>query len=294
MNNHDTPHWHSLTRADGEEVTMVRSYRRYEPGNVFGTVTTATSNTVWTSNTSSRNAGSGKAFVGANEEVLCWDVKKGELLSRWNDKDNRSAVTCISQCEVQPDLLAVGHQDGSIRIWDSLSGQIVVSFNAHRSAITNLQFDRDGSRLASGSRDTDIIIWNLISETAEFRLKGHKDQITGMAFLRTPKGSDGVDEEDEEERYLLSTSKDALVKIWDLSAQHCIETHVAQTSGECWALGMSPEGAGCITAGRDGELKVWSLDINALAELSSTVGESKSKMCCTVRASYNGRARIGR
>lgn len=254
---------------------MVRSYRRYEPGNVFGTVTTALSNTVWTPNPSSRNAGSGKAFVGANEEVLCWDVKKGELLSRWNDKDNRSAVTCISQCEVQPDLLAVGHQDGSIRIWDSLSGQIVVSFNAHRSAITHLQFDRDGSRLASGSRDTDIIIWNLLSETAEFRLKGHKDQITGMAFLRTSRAADSVDEENEEERYLLSTSKDALVKIWDLSAQHCIETHVAQSSGECWALGMSPEGTGCITAGRDGELKVWSLDIDALAELGGTVGETK-------------------
>ncbi|KAI5365889.1 Putative small-subunit processome, Utp12, WD40/YVTN repeat-like-containing domain superfamily [Septoria linicola] len=263
---------------------MVRSYRRYEPGQVFGTIATASSNTVWTADASSRNAGSGRAFVGANEEVLCWDVKKGELLSRWNDKDNKSVVTCVSQCEVQPDLFAVGHQDGSIRIWDALSGQIVVSFNVHRSAITQLQFDRDGSRLASGSRDTDIIIWNLLSETAEVRLKGHKDQITGIAFLRTPVSAaqeddevNGVAEQDVEERYLLSTSKDALIKIWDLSAQHCIETHVAQTSGECWALGMSPEGAGCITAGNDGELKVWSLDVNALAELGSTVGESKKQ-----------------
>ncbi|KAF2207651.1 hypothetical protein CERZMDRAFT_118978 [Cercospora zeae-maydis SCOH1-5] len=264
---------------------MVRSYRRYEPGQIFGTIATASSNTVWTAaEASSRNAGSGRAFVGANEEVLCWDVKKGELLSRWNDKDNRSIVTCISQCDVQPDLFAVGHQDGSIRIWDALSGQIVVSFNAHRSAITHLQFDREGSRLASGSRDTDIIIWNLLSETAEFRLKGHKDQITGLSFLRTPAGGVQAGEETDaaadgevEERYLLSTSKDALVKIWDLSAQHCIETHVAQTSGECWALGMSPEGAGCITAGNDGELKVWSLDIDALAQLATSVGDGKKQ-----------------
>ncbi|CAK4030866.1 U3 small nucleolar RNA-associated 12 [Lecanosticta acicola] len=263
---------------------MVRSYRKYEPAKTFGTVNTGTSNSVWTADQSSRNrnAGSGRAFVGANEEVLCWDVKKGELLSRWHDKDNRSAVTCISQCHVQPDLLAVGYTDGSIRIWDALSGQIVVSFNGHRSAVTLLQFDREGSRLASGSRDTDIIVWNLLSETAEFRLRGHKDRITGLSFLRAPVSAqadmyDGVaaSEQDYEERYLLSTSKDALIKIWDLSTPHCIETHVAQTSGECWALGVSPDGAGCITAGNDGELKVWTVNTNVLSQLSNGLGEGK-------------------
>lgn len=209
-------------------------------------------------------------------------MKKGELLSRWHDKDNKSEVTSISQCDVQPDLFAVGYADGSIRIWDALSGQIVVNFNGHRSAVTHLQFDRDGSRLASGSKDTDIIIWNLLSETAEFRLRGHKDQITGLSFLRTPISvTDDADvngiSEEVEEKYLLSTSKDALVKIWDLSTPHCIETHVAQTSGECWALGLSPDGAGCITAGNDGELKVWSLDTQALALLSSGLGESQRR-----------------
>lgn len=216
-------------------------------------------------------------------------MKKGELLSRWQDKDNRSEVTCISQCDVQPDLFAVGYADGSTRIWDSLSGQIVVSFNGHRSAVTHLQFDRDGSRLASGSKDSDIIIWNLLSETAEFRLRGHKDQITGLSFLRAPLSArEDADEavngdDDVEEKYLLSTSKDALVKIWDLTTPHCIETHVAQTSGECWALGLSPDGAGCITAGNDGELKVWALDLNGLARLSNNVGESKKHDMLTSR-----------
>lgn len=257
-------------------------YRRYEPAQTFGTVCTSTSNSVWTPEPSNRSTGSGRAFVGANEDVLCWDVKKGELLSRWHDKDNRSAVTCISQCNAQPDLLAVGYNDGSIRIWDALSGQIVVSFNGHRSAVTHLQFDTEGSRLASGSRDTDIIIWNLLSETSEFRLRGHKDQITGLAFLPTPvennaQEGDEVYSGEVEEKYLLSTSKDALVKIWDLTTPHCIETHVAQTSGECWALGLSPDGAGCITAGNDGELKVWQLDIRALAELGSSVDEIKKQ-----------------
>lgn len=220
--------------------------------------------------------------------MVCWDVKKGELLSRWQDKDNKSEVTCIVQCDVQPDLFAAGYADGSIRIWDALSALVIVSFNGHRSAVTHLQFDREGGRLASGSRDTDIIVWNLLSETAEFRLRGHKDQITGLSFLRTrvssrqsPHTDEGVDvaasegEDDVEEKYLLSTSKDALVKVWDLTSPHCVETHVAQTSGECWALGVSPDGAGCITAGNDGELKVWNLDLERLANLGSAPSGSK-------------------
>ncbi|KAK3046606.1 beta transducin [Extremus antarcticus] len=264
---------------------MVRSYRKYEPTQTFGTVCTGTSNCVWTPSTSSaRSTGAGRAYVGANEDVLGWDIKTGEPLSRWHDTDNRSEVTCLSQCDAQPDLFAAGYSDGSIRIWDALSGQVVVSFNGHRSAVTYLRFDREGSRLASGSRDTDIILWNLLSEQAEFRLRGHKDQITGLEFLRTRVGASrqsphtdeaidvGQSESDEEyeEQYLISTSKDALVKIWDLTSPHCLETHVAQTNGECWSLGLSPDSAGCITAGNDGELKVWRLDLDALAGRSQT------------------------
>ena len=48
---------------------------------------------------------------------------------------------------------------------------------------------------------------------------------------------------------------------WDIGSQHCIETHVAQTNGECWSLGVSADQSGAITAGNDGELKVWSIDV---------------------------------
>lgn len=180
-------------------------------------------------------------------------------------------MTAISQCASQPDLFAVGHADGSIRIWDALSATVIITFNGHRSAITHLIFDKDGSRLASGAKDTDIIVWNLLSEVAEFKLRGHKDQVTGLAFLRSDETAhtDGdLDENNthmlQAESYLLSTSKDASIKLWDLTTPHCVETHVVQTNGECWALTVAPDGHGCITAGNDGELKVWTIDVRTL------------------------------
>jgi U3 small nucleolar RNA-associated protein 12 len=199
-------------------------------------------------------------------------------LSRWKDPNCKSQVTNITQSPTDHDIFAVGYENGSIRLWDSKIATVIVSFNGHRSAITTLAFDSSGIRLASGSKDTVIILWDLVAEVGLYKLKGHKDQITGLQFLQ-PEASvlteedgqisdGGYDTSSGSEGYLLTTGKDALIKLWDLTSQHCIETHVAQTNGECWSLGVSPDGSGCITAGNDGELIVWSIDIASLGRLS--------------------------
>jgi U3 small nucleolar RNA-associated protein 12 len=254
-------------------------------------VATATSNIVWTPDSaaqpgSNRPAGAGRAYAAANEEVLCWDVKKGELLSRWRDSTCTDEVTVICRSEVDTDVFAVGYADGSIRIWDARTSTAIISFNGHKSAVTTLAFDQTGVRLASGSKDTDIVIWDLVSETGLFKLRGHKGQITGLHFLHPAAASQGDGEDadmDSDQVYLLSTSKDALIKIWDVNSQHCIETHIAQTNGECWALGVSPDGSGCITAGNDGELKVWAIDLQGLRRAGSAIGETSEEQFLATR-----------
>ena len=167
---------------------------------------------------------------------------------------------------------------------------MIINFNGHRSSITTLAFDESGVRLASGSQDTDIIVWDLVAEVGLFKLRGHRNQITALHFLRCNRvtsndasdgevGEDGVlsnchvIERDNIPGYLLTTSKDALIKIWDLATQHCIETHVAQTNGECWSMTVSPDEDGCITAGNDGELKVWSIDNQGLSRASLQINQ---------------------
>ncbi|KAF4626475.1 hypothetical protein G7Y89_g11684 [Cudoniella acicularis] len=262
---------------------MVKSYLKYEHSKTFGLINSSTANVVWSADdsSSSRSTGSGRAVVAANEEVLCWDIRKGELLSRWADSNCKSQVTALAQSKTDPDIYAVGYEDGSIRLWDSKISTIIVSFNGHRSAITVLAFDKSGVRLASGSKDTDVIIWDLVAEVGLFKLRGHKDQITGLQFIQpdTPQvsgeGEDTIVEtynaSADTEGFLLTTGKDALIKLWDMTSQHCIETHVAQTNGECWSLGASPDGSGCITAGNDGELKIWSIDTHGLLNFSKQI-----------------------
>ncbi|KAJ4382695.1 beta transducin [Didymella sp. IMI 355093] len=268
---------------------MVKSYSKYEQSDAFGVVATATSNLVWAAEVTApgtKSSGAGRAYAAANEEVLCWDVKKGEMLSRWRDASCTEEVTVICKSETDPDVFAVGYADGSIRIWDARTSTAIISFNGHKSAVTVLAFDQTGVRLASGAKDTDIVIWDLVSETGLFKLRGHKGQITGLQFLHpgTAPQEDGEEVEmDTDQAFLLSTSKDALIKIWDISTQHCIETHIAQTNGECWALGVSPDGSGCITAGNDGELKVWAIDLPGLRQAGAAVGEATEQRYLTAR-----------
>ncbi|EWC44934.1 hypothetical protein DRE_00993 [Drechslerella stenobrocha 248] len=250
---------------------MVKSYARFAQSRSFGVVTSATSNIIWTADNSataaSRNTSAGHAIVPANEEVLTWDVKKGELVARWRDSSCKSEVSCIKQSRTDPDVFAVGHADGTIRLWDSKTSTIIVTFNGHRSAITALSYDATGTRLASGSKDTDIIVWDLVAEVGLYKLRGHKDQITGLEFLHFAAEDfpdDAVPQATIENGYLLTTSKDTLIKLWDLSSQHCVETHVAH-SGECWALGITLDEEGAVTAGNDGELKIWTIERKIIA-----------------------------
>ncbi|KAK7431136.1 beta transducin [Neonectria magnoliae] len=251
---------------------MVKSYLKYEHSKSFGIVASSTSNLVWTSRDRT-GAGAGQAVVAANEEVLCWDIKKGELISRWRDERCAVPATAIARSKTDKDVFAVGYEDGSIRLWDSKISTVIVNFNGHKSAITKLAFDKSGVRLASGSKDTDIIVWDLVAEVGQYKLRGHKDQVTGLQFVEPEpqvQDEDGaqamvLDGDSTSDGFLLTTGKDSLIKLWDLSSKHCIETHISQTNGECWALGLSPDYSGCITAGNDGEIKVWSLDADGLA-----------------------------
>lgn len=229
---------------------MVKSYQRYEQLHCFGVISSR-SNVIWLPPTT--KTGAGQAITAGLEEILIWDIKTGELVKRMRDglapgaSDSKltrpSEVTALLYHSATS-IVAAGYDDGSIKVWDLMSGTVLINFQGHKSAVTILKFDNEGTRLVSGSRDSNIIFWDLVAETGLFKLRSHKDQITGLWFS---------------EEYLISTSKDGLVKLWDLKTQQCIETHVAH-GGECWSLGVS--GNVLITTDAENQVKVWKVDLN--------------------------------
>ncbi|KAI0069150.1 WD-repeat-containing protein [Artomyces pyxidatus] len=232
---------------------MVQSYLRHGPTQAFGLVVSPSANSVY----------DGKlAYVPALEDVLVWDMKRGQMMAMWHETGLRAEVTYIARSP-QTDTFAVGYADGSIRLWSASSKSVIATFNGHKKSVTALCFDATGARLASGSQDTDLILWDVVGEAGLFRLRGHRDQITGIKFLSSYSSSLPSTSAAASAGLILTTSKDTFMKLWDLSTQHCIQTLVAHRA-EVWTLDVNQEQDMVFTGSNEGELKAWRIDREAL------------------------------
>ena len=88
------------------------------------------------------------------------------------------------------------------------------------------------------------------------RLKGHKDVITDCLFL-------------EKKNKLITSSKDSLIKIWDLDTQHCVQTIVNHRE-EVWAIDVNPQQTRLVTGSVDNYLRFWSLDNEEWSSISTS------------------------
>ncbi|KAH9940581.1 WD-repeat-containing protein [Amylocystis lapponica] len=234
---------------------MVQSYLKHGPTEAFGLVCSPSSNSYY----------DGKfAYVPALEDVLVWDLKKGQMLAMWHETGHRAEVTCIVRSP-QKDLFAVGYADGSIRLWSASTSSVIATFNGHKKAVTALAFDKSGARLASGSQDTDLILWDVVGESGLFRLRGHRDQITAIRFIYPSATAAPSSSAGPSLSFLLTSSKDTFMKLWDLTTQHCIQTIVAHRS-EIWSLDVDNTHELVFTGSGEGEMKAWKIDHEALAQ----------------------------
>lgn len=201
--------------------------------------------------------------------------------------------TQASTSSTQPRTFAVSYADGSIKLWSyappaagatvygaDLSGRgadEVVTFNGHKKAVTCMTWSEDGTRLISGGSEGEIISWDAVGEVGMFRLKGHRGPVTSLKILPHPTVA-------AHPGFLVSTSKDTFLKLWDLQTQHCVQTIVVgrgevlcgavledgeSVSAEETSNGAE-EGSGVtggyhiVTGSGDGELRTFRLEKEAL------------------------------
>ena len=180
--------------------------------------------------------------VAAAENVIVYDLKTQAKQTTIEGK--LSHVSAFEICSRNEPLIAIGYEDGSIKLFNYELNQAKCSFIGHKTAITSICFDEQGMRIASGSKDTDIAIWDIVSESGLFRLKGHKKQITHCAFMK------------EHSNILVSSSTDCLIKFWDLNTQHCFKTLFGHKN-EIWSFGIFKSDRRLITGSND--LKVFKI-----------------------------------
>ena len=196
-------HFHSFILT---KMGIVKVYRSYNQGNILGMIVGKHS-PVLLAELPIQSDYIFLCIVAVLENVILWDIKLSTIhMILYGEK---FVVTSFS-LDNTGQYLAVGYSNGLIKLWDVFSQNCVVTFNGHNSAVKVLTFSSSGLQIASGGHDTDILIWDIVNESGLFRLTGHKSMITAIDFLG--------------EHYLISTSIDGLVKIWDILFAFAFQT----------------------------------------------------------------------
>lgn len=143
-------------------------------------------------------SGDGRLLASASDDLSFWDVREAQLIK---SVPQPSWVTALA-LNPAASLLATGHDDGLVRLWDAAGQSGARELQGHRFPVSAVSFSPDGSRLASAAEDRVILVWDLASGQLLGSLKGHTDHIQGLTWH--PSG-----------KWLVSAGWDTTARVWD-------------------------------------------------------------------------------
>src|SRR5262249_54110269 len=77
---------------------------------------------------------------------------------------------------------AAAGNDGTVTIWDAVTGQEARTVTGHTGAVLGVAFRPDGARLASAGMDGTVRVWESATGREVYTLRGHGDRICCVAF----------------------------------------------------------------------------------------------------------------
>lgn len=159
-------------------------------------------------------------------------------------------------------VLVVGTNEGRLFLWETHTGRLVVTSQAHLQAVTALAVDPTSNFLLSGSADSSIHVWSIPSllsfsnqNTHEplHTLSGHRSAITSLATGHSSTSYNIV----------VSASKDNTAIVWDYHNNTLLRTILLPSTPLCLAL--DPADRAVYTGYEDGSVQLLSFYSPAFA-----------------------------
>jgi WD40 repeat protein len=117
-----------------------------------------------------------KHLATGGEKAIClWDAVTGKQLRCLQLEPCPPEIfSTICSINFSPDgkLLASGHIDKAIRLWDTASGKLIRLYPGHTDLVDMVVFSLDGKTLISSSQDGRVCFWEVASGTLLRRVGG--------------------------------------------------------------------------------------------------------------------------
>jgi WD40 repeat protein len=181
--------------------------------------------------------------VGADDSVVLWDAQSGRRTRELLPGAGDIARLFGTPVAFSPDgsVLAVGSDQGRLRMWRVASGRILADVQAHSARINAVQFSPDGQTVLTASADGRAAIWRL--DGGQLVVLAHRGAIYDASF--SPDGGRA-----------LTASADRTAVVWDAH----LGTALVTLAGHAASVGnamFSPDGRVIVTVSDDATAQLW-------------------------------------
>lgn len=143
-------------------------------------------------------------------------------------------------------VLASSSYDGTARIWDINTGEVLTKLVGHSAEINDVVFQPNDKLIATSSADKTVRIWRVDSGEPVRVLSGHDNIVFALLFSQSGDR-------------LVSSSQDHTIRLWDVSSGETIGVFEGHTGTP---LGLAMHGDNLYSAAGDGSLRFWHLNID--------------------------------
>ncbi|KAG0220537.1 E3 ubiquitin-protein ligase traf7 [Mortierella sp. GBA43] len=153
-------------------------------------------------------------------------------------------VTSVAVCQ---DKVFAGAHDGSTKVFDIESGQLLKDLKGHTMSVWGLAVVPSGDRYFSAGSDGTIKVWDWLQEDDEACLvksiPDHNGKVYGLVV---------------DQGRLYSASSDKMVKVWNTETLECLATFQGHTGG-INSLAALSDASSCqlVTGSSDKTIKLW-------------------------------------
>jgi WD40 repeat protein len=161
--------------------------------------------------------------------------------------------------------LASGGDDGTVRVWDAVSGVAVGEpLRGHEGGVRSVALNADGSRVVSGGLDATVRVWDVASGVEVWEpLRGHDKGVYLVAV-----SEDGAN--------IFSGSFGGTALVWNTTGGTVVSDQLRGNGGGVWSVVLR---AGYLQVFlSDDEGIVWVWDVPEFETVDASLGGSRSGM----------------